>query len=135
MPADNWFCSKIEEMNLHLHQGHISRTGDRNWPVYQISLPKILQFLVQENRLNGLLKFLHLTVSSPGSLRHSIISPQFLDLSHRDHEEMGKELKRATMIVNQAVTFNRYVKKVHDDKQEHIKTLYADTVSKGKSSE
>ena len=31
MPADNWFCSKIEQMNLHLLQGHLTRTGDRNW--------------------------------------------------------------------------------------------------------
>ena len=31
IPADDWFCSKIEQMNLHLLQGHISRTGDRNW--------------------------------------------------------------------------------------------------------
>ena len=31
MPADDWFCSKIQQMNLHLLQGHVTRTGDRNW--------------------------------------------------------------------------------------------------------
>ena len=31
MPADDWFCTKIEQMNLHLLQGHVTRPGDRNW--------------------------------------------------------------------------------------------------------
>ena len=56
-------------------------------------------------------------------------------LSHRRLRKWEKSLKEATVIPNQAATFNRYINKVHEDMQEHIKSLYSDSLSKGKSSQ
>ena len=46
-----------------------------------------------------------------------------------------KSLKEAKVITNEAATFNRCVNEVHEDMQDHIKTLYSDSISKGKSSQ
>ena len=45
-----------------------------------------------------------------------------------------KSLKEDTGIANQPAAFNRCINKVHEDMQDHIKTLFTNKFSKGKSS-
>ena len=62
---------------------------------------------------------------------HTGIFPRFTG----EHAKWEKSLNQTTVISNQAAVFNRYVKKVHDDMQDHIKTLYNEMISKGKLSQ
>ena len=61
------------------------------------------------------------------------ISPVFRPIPQETMRKWKKSLKESTVIINQAA--NRWVNKFQEDMQEHIKTLFTDNISKGKSSQ
>ena len=131
-------------MNLHLLQGHVTRTGDQSvkppksqikWYVMHpspdplVSHPgkSVNKWSCEISPLNSSFTRISKTLSG--------VSPCSRALLQDILRKWEKSLKEATVIANKAAAFNRCVNKVHEDMQDQIKTLYSQSITKGKSSQ
>ena len=146
MPTEEWLCKKLNRLNLTLIEGYPSRTAEaghltmdsflkparsqnkwyRLYPGQQTDTSSISSWHTGSTKLNisfgRITRKMGMTSTPPASRR---ISQDTL----RKWEKISRE---ASVVCNQATSFNRSLFKVQQEMQSQLKTIHGE--SKGKAS-
>ena len=146
MPTEDWLCKKLAKLNTTLVEGYPSRGSEASglakdvflrpaksqskWYVlfsdHKVDPSAISSWCTDTSKLNS---------SYSRIARHSGLSstpPASRRISQETLRRWERSAREATVICNQAASFNRCLFKVQQDMQDQLKTLRSE--SKGKSS-
>ena len=146
MPPEDWLCKKIGKLNLTLIEGYPSRSSEAGG----LMMDQFLRPAKSQSRWYGLFsdhKDDPAAVSNWNTERSKLNScnshiarqsgltsspPASRRIFQESLRRWEKSAREATVICNQAASFNRCLFKVQQDMQSQLKTVHIDT--KGKSS-
>ena len=145
MPTEEWLCKKLSKLNLTLIEGYPSRTAEAGY----LPMDQFLKLARSQNKWYRLYPGQPSDTTSvsswntgPSKLNSSFgrisrktgmastppASPDFQDTLHK----WEKSAREASVICNQAASFNRCLFKVQQEMQSQLKTIRGE--SKGKAS-
>ena len=130
MPTEDGLCKKIGKLNLTLVEGYPSRSSQSRWyglfSDHKDDPAAVSNWNTESSKLNScysrIARQSGLTSTPPASRR----------ISQESLRRWEKSAREATVICNQAASFNRCLFKVQQDMQSQLKSVRSDT--KGKSS-
>ena len=147
MPTEDWLCKKIAKLNLTLVEGYPSRSSEAGglltdqflrtaksqskW--YGLSSDHkadpnaVSSWSVEASKLNSC----YSRIARPASLTST--PPASRRISHESLRRWEKSAREATVICNQAASFNRCLFKVQQDMQGQLKSLRSEWKGKGSS--
>ena len=147
MPTEDWLCKKMAKLNLTLVEGYPSRSSEAGglltdqflrtaksqskW--YGLSSDHkadpnaVSSWSVEASKLNSC----YSRIAQPASLTST--PPASRRISHESLRRWEKSAREATVICNQAASFNRCLFKVQQDMQGQLKSLRSEWKGKGSS--
>ena len=147
MPTEDWLCKKIAKLNLTLVEGYPSRSSEAGglltdqflktaksqskW--YGLSSDHkadpnaVSSWSVEASKLNSC----YSRIARPAGLTST--PPASRRISHESLRRWEKSAREATVICNQAASFNRCLFKVQQDMQGQLKSLRSEWKGKGSS--
>ena len=146
MPTEEWLCKKLNRLNLTLIEGYPSRTSEAG----HLSMDQFLRPARSQSKWYGLFPGQSTDPSTvscwntgPSKLNSSFsrisrktgmtsIPPASRRISQDTLRKWEKSAREASVICNQAASFNRCLFKVQQEMQSQLKTIRSE--SKGKAS-